>query len=282
MLQKLIQIIRKIIPRGWGVFLRYASMLYPPITIYPAKLKNGDTLFVNIQQRMCLGYFFDGCILHSPGVDKLMSKILTPGCVFVDAGANIGYYSKLALRYIGNTGQVHAFEPLPSAFQLLQLNSIDFKKIIKLYPFALGDKNKEVEFFENINGDTSSLYPNFLAKNIKVKMVQLDRQLVNIKNLNLIKIDVEGYELEVLRGAINLLKKHHPVVVFEFLDGYSKKRQLSLKCYQLILEPIGYKLYYLNHSNNCNLLVTKLPSSDVVCVPKVWHNKLNLDINISI
>lgn len=231
---------------------------------------------------MCLGYFFDGCLKHSPGIDKLLSVILSPGSVFVDAGANIGYYSKLALRYIGNTGQVHAFEPLPSAFELLKLNSIGFKKIIKLYPFALGDKNLEVEFFENINGDTSSLYPNSLAKKIKVIMVQLDRQLANIKNVNLIKIDVEGYELDVLRGAINILKKHHPIVVFEFLDGYIQKRQLSLKFYQRLLEPIGYKLYYLNHSNNSNLLVTKLVSSDIVCVPKVWHNKLNLDINISI
>ena len=67
MLQKLIQIFRKIIPRGWAIFLKICTILYPPITIYPAKLKNGDIIFVNLKQRMCLGYFFDGCILHSPG-----------------------------------------------------------------------------------------------------------------------------------------------------------------------------------------------------------------------
>ena len=49
MLQKLIQIIRKIISRGWAIFLRYASILYPPITIYSAKLKKKDIIFVNIQ-----------------------------------------------------------------------------------------------------------------------------------------------------------------------------------------------------------------------------------------
>ncbi len=210
-----------------------------------------------------------------------MSTVLTNGSVFVDVGANIGYYSRLARSLVGNSGEVHAFEPLPCALNLLKLNACGWSgnNQVKVYPFAVGDIEGEVDFFEQPNGDTSSLASDSLAKRISVQIVTLDSQLASLNRLDLLKIDVEGYELEVLLGGINLIKKHQPVIEFEFLDGYSRKRGLTLENYKEVLEPLGYQFYWSNHSSKGSILVADHPTSDIVAVPQSWHSRLNPSIN---
>ena len=125
-------------------------------------------------------------------------------------------------------------------------------------------------------GDTSSLAPSPSSQRVRVKVTTLDITFRNLPRLDLLKIDVESFELEVLQGAIETLRRHQPVIEFEYLDGYSKARGLTLDDYKAILEPLGYSFFWSNHSGSGAIAVTGPRSSDVVAVPPKWISRLGL------
>lgn len=195
---------------------------------------------------------------------------------------------------VGPTGRVHAFEPLPDAFPLLFANALgsghlewsgdttcpfvgrDGTENVTVHTLAVGCKTQELDFYVQPTGDTSSLAPSPSAQRVRVKVTTLDITLRDLPRLDLLKIDVEGFELEVLQGAIETLRRHQPVIEFEFLDGYSKARGLTLDDYTAILGPLGYSFFWSNHSGSGAIAVTGPRSSDVVAVPPKWISRLGL------
>ena len=137
----------------------------------------------------------------------------------IDIGANIGKYSELLIHETNS--QIIAFEPLPKAFDELQVMEKKFSSRFKAYNFAIGDKNCNLDL--NFGSETSELASfsknldklSFVNhknnKKIEVKVITLDTffEKFNItyaeKGIDLLKIDTEGFELEVLRGASNTL-----------------------------------------------------------------------------
>jgi FkbM family methyltransferase len=215
---------------------------------------------------MCLGYFFHGGLRHEAGVERVLRKSLRPGSVFVDVGANIGLYTRLASRIVGPSGRVYAMEPQPAALRLLQANARDLPNTTIL-PLAIGEQSGEMEFFIKEKGDTSSFDPDGAASSVRVPVSTLDRELSTAARVDLVKIDVEGFEMEVLRGAVETLRRHRPLVCFEFVTDYAARRGFTIDDYRAVFAPFGYTLQWIEATGRGPSLTSETPSSDILATP---------------
>jgi FkbM family methyltransferase len=260
-LQKGIQIGKKIIPRGWSPLLRIMARISSKARMYPALLRNGDTLFVNLLENMCHGYFYFGEVYDEQYTDAFFRKFVKQGYTFIDVGANIGYYTRLTSNLVGKEGVVHAFEPMPSAFDLLKANAIDLSNV-HVHQIAISDSDGSSFFSVNKFGETSSLGKNLNAKYvITVKQKSLDSLFLNVGRVDVIKIDVEGWELEVIKGAKELIAKYEPLLYFEYIDDYTRAKGYRLEDYKSVLSLMGYSLTWINQEYPNDALTSNNPSS---------------------
>jgi FkbM family methyltransferase len=188
--------------------------------------------------------------VYEPELTRFLVKILSPGMVLVDVGANLGYYTLLGGRQIGPRGQVHAFEPAPAQFRHLTTN-VRMNRLtnVLLNECAVTDRVGETDLFlsRGWNQGTHSLRvtPNSGGSS-KVKCTSLDAYVAEagIGRIDVIKMDVEGGELLVCRGAGDTLKGiPPPVVTFEACEESARAFGYSTKDVKALLEGYGYKLF---------------------------------------
>ncbi|MBL0869952.1 MAG: FkbM family methyltransferase [Phycisphaerales bacterium] len=192
--------------------------------------------------RWIAGASVHGCWLGSFEFDKqvLFQQYVRPGASVLDIGANVGFYTLLSAKLTGPSGAVVAFEPLPRNLEYLRahvkLNSINHARILDA---AVSDKPGEATFSTHQDPSQAKLSN---EGDIKVRVVTLDQLFAagDIPVPNLIKIDVEGAEGLVLRGAAQLLAKHKPVI---FLATHGAEVHKDC-CDQLL--ALGYKLKALD------------------------------------
>lgn len=270
--QRVMQGFQRVVPRGWAPVVRLAARVNPALRRYPAAMRRGDSLVLDLRQNMCLGYFFHGEIRHEVGLERLIGRVLKPGSVFVDVGANIGYYPRMASRLVGPAGHVYAVEPQPPAIELLRANLAGLANAT-LLPLAMGEAEGEVDFFVRERGDLSSLEPTneldpgIATTAVKVRMSTLDRELAAAKRVDLVKIDVEGFELQVLRGARETISRHQPLVTFEYIDTITSSRGVGLADFAEFFRELGYTLHWVNEQPGDPAVTSAQPSSDVLAVP---------------
>lgn len=161
--------------------------------------------------------------------------------VFIDIGANIGKYSILLGKK--RNVKVYSFEPHPTTFNLLKSNAKKNNiKDIHLENFGLGDKRGDIFLYlDPLNPGRNSMEQKLDLKKITVKIKKLDDY--NIKNVKLIKIDVEGFEPCVLRGAEKIIKENKPKIIFEAWDS------IYLKKIKIVLDSFNYEIHKINKTN---------------------------------
>ena len=186
--------------------------------------------------------------VYEPYILDLIAKYLKPGDTFIDIGANIGQHSLFAACLVGKTGKVYSFEPIPNIHQQF-LDSIkinNFQNIIHSYNNALGNSNETKKFYvkpKNI-GASSLVNLDDSEKIIQVSVKIGDEMLGNVTRIDMIKIDVEGYEYEVLLGIKNSLKKYLPILILEFSGTfYLEQGQDHGSKILLLLQDLGYTIY---------------------------------------
>jgi FkbM family methyltransferase len=153
------------------------------------------------------------------GERNLLRQILCPGAVVVDAGANIGVYSLFLARCVGPTGQVHSFEPAPENFKRLHAATRCLANV-RANAAAVGERSGKSQLYvsENLNVDHRAYAPATESRlAIDIEMIALDDYFKPGATVDLIKLDLQGYELHALRGAKRVLSENSAVkLLLEF------------------------------------------------------------------
>lgn len=167
-----------------------------------------------------------------------VERFLRPGMTVLDIGAHHGLYTLLASKRVGRTGRVAAFEPSPrERKQLLRNVKINFCGNVRVEPWALGSERSQADLYVVTGGQDgcNSLRPPIIestANALKVPVARLDDWVEEnkIARVDFVKLDVEGGELDVLKGAEKLLEgRPRPVIFAEVQDlrtgpwGYAAK-----------------------------------------------------------
>lgn len=185
---------------------------------------------------------------YEPDTVRILSTLLAPGMTFLDIGAAFGQYTLLAAGAVGNTGKVHAFEPDPVSFDWLSRN-VRRNRLsnVTAAQIALGDTAGALNLYigapDNL-GTTSLRRPyNYSGRTARVDVVPLDSYLerVGLDRVDVIKIDVEGAESLVFRGAGKLLSAR-PAIVIEFEESNQVRFGSSCAGLARMLIEKGYKL----------------------------------------
>lgn len=153
-----------------------------------------------------------------PTQTKSFIKSIKKGNTVFDIGANVGYYSVLASKLVGKNGKVFAFEPDPQSLKLLYKNiGINKCKNIIVVKSALSNHNgKLILTQDSSNPGESSLTLFKKGKKILVDVLTLDKfiKTQKIKTIDVIKMDVEGAELNILRGGLKTLQNNKKLKIF--------------------------------------------------------------------
>lgn len=141
----------------------------------------------------------------------LLAELARPGMRVADVGANLGYYALLLARRVGPAGRVDCFEPEPSNRALLE-KSVQGLAQVRVHPIALGAGEATVALEPGINGLISE------RGSLPVPLRRLDDVLgpdVDPLKVDLLKIDVDGYEGQVLAGCREILEQARPAIFLE-------------------------------------------------------------------
>ena len=193
---------------------------------------------------------------------KIMEEKIETGNIVVDIGANIGLHTLNMARIVGNTGQVFAFEPDPSNFEILKKNvKINNYKNIILEQKAVGDKHGRATLYQSDNPINHRIFPQIerATNQVQVELTNLDNYFDSdmIDKINFIKIDVEGMEFGVLKGMKNILKNNKKIkILFEFVPKDTIEAgfiPIELLDY---LTSNGFKLYCMDEKTKKLLYVS--------------------------
>lgn len=144
--------------------------------------------------------------LYEPFETAWLKQHLKPGQTFIDVGAHIGYYTTMAAAIVGPRGAVYAFEPEPENFRLLGLNlEAAGAGNVTAYNFAVSDREGTAGLYRSgRNTGDHQLYQAGRKRAIQVNVMRLDDLRLE-RPADFLKIDVQGLELHVLRGAAGLI-----------------------------------------------------------------------------
>jgi FkbM family methyltransferase len=178
-------------------------------------------------------------------VDFMLS-CLRPGDGMIDAGANIGVFTLQAARAVGETGRVYAFEPMRTTFGMLERSvwTNGFEGRCRLYNEGLGAGHSSGSFHlsdETLNPGSSHISADASGgEEIRIRPIDA---IEYERPIRFIKMDVEGFEPYVIRGAVNTLRRHAPVILTEFFPRLLRDvGGTSGAGYVAMLEELGYTM----------------------------------------
>jgi FkbM family methyltransferase len=242
----------RLLARKIGAKTRRRFFGLPPSR--PGTIKLGNVLFpldAGLGPHSETMYYGD----YAPEIALLLEKFLRPGMTFLDVGANVGYFSAFALNLIGIQGRVYSFEPVPAFFARLEnVAKLNPQYHLRCNQVALGDKpcTQMISVCGKQNIGWNTMVPGFMDSSaasevLPVNVQRLDTYLSDesIGGVDLIKIDVEGFELPVLRGAEGFLKnpRNRPPIICEVAPGAYAKLGCSLGELRSFMEQFGYTCY---------------------------------------
>lgn len=168
---------------------------------------------------------------YEPELRSLMRASLVPGGVAIDAGANAGWHTLLMAKCVGPKGLVLAAEANPPVCRHLERNvAINRFAQVRILCHALGEAEGELSFLDIADEDPGSGSGHVVrgdeavaANRVAVRPLDALVREAGIARLDLIKIDVEGFEWPVLQGARSTIAKFRPPIIFEFDANYAPR-----------------------------------------------------------
>lgn len=189
-----------------------------------------------------------------------LNRFLKPGDQFIDIGANSGLFTIYAAQKVGDQGQVFAFEPTDTTFRKLCENVVlnNFTNI-STYQLAISSKNEDLEFYSLSEGFDAwnSLAKPIVDKKYKilnVKAIQIDKMNeigIDFNKSTLVKIDIEGWELNAIKGGVTCLSyENSPVLMIEFADEHARNTGGSCRELYTFLVSLNYRLFRYDKLKN--------------------------------
>jgi FkbM family methyltransferase len=216
------------------------------------------------------------CGCYEEKLTRAFIELINPGDVFIDIGAHIGYFSRLASEVVGLNGKVYSFEPTASTYKLLESNTLSVKNI-KSINKAVFSENKEIEFndygprYSAMNSFTAGRFDKEAERGftkLKVKAIKLDDFTFknNIKP-NFIKIDAESAEYDILQGMQKIMKTDKPIITVEVGDFGIRNIKTSKELIEYVMS-FGYKPYLFDRKLIEHELREKYSYQNIILIPR--------------
>jgi FkbM family methyltransferase len=230
-------------------------------------------------------------------VTETLWRLLDPGELAVDVGANLGYMTSILAAKTGPAGKVWALEPHPQVFERLQANVARWRSTPSLgqvlpQPHALGERAGMAtlwippRFEENVGLARLSSTPPSEGQTCAIEVVPLDDLLAASEKVGLMKVDVEGAELQVLQGARGALGRGqirdvvfedhaaYPSPVSRFLESLGfQVYSLRLRLWGLVVQPAAAPARPLRPWDSPNCLATRDPQRSLARLrPPGWRS----------
>ena len=205
------------------------------------KLVNNRHAYVDLRSRVGRALFMKGEFDRE--VFTPLRAVLKPGGIFLDVGANAGFYSMLALDLIGPTGAVHAFEIDPRALRCLK-KTISREAIPNFFLQEVAVSNKNEFAHLDMIADCGRTRIQSDGRGRRVPTTTLDswRAKNPSGKIQAIKMDIEGGELRALQGATKLLREERPLLVCELLEAQAQRSGYKTNEVTQLLESLGYRI----------------------------------------
>lgn len=239
-----------------GVYLGDGAVMTRLFTQHLVKTATGDMIVT--PHLLSLGF-------NEPHITRFLVSVTRPGDVCVDIGANIGYFSVLMAWRAWPDGQIWAFEPQPDLYAMLSDNVTinGFGGMARRHRVALSDHqgSAEMRIFAGYQAASTLREPSEafirhtemetgrLSHSLTVDLVPLDEVMRDVAAIDVLKVDAEGYEPAIIRGAEQILRRSpDPRVVMEFVPPIMG-REASLALLAL-LRGIGFAIFVLETDNS--------------------------------
>ena len=243
--------------------------------LLPIKVKIGNYfLYLNPNDPVVSGAIFFN--VYEKSESKFIKSSCFEGMNILDIGANIGYYTALFSQLAGVNGTVIAVEPDEESYKYLtkSVNSFNYKNVFSFRLAASDTKQKLPLYISKDNRGDNRLYSNNKKRNsIIVECLTVDELLKNnkIENLDLIKIDVQGYEPKVLKGMRNIVKSSKKLTILsEFWPKGILEAGEKPKEFLTTLRKMQFQLFELK--KNGSLIILK-PCDDLQFIKKYRGRK---------
>ena len=239
--------------RGWG--LRRFAALKALDRFVIRRLRSGDAVVDGHRMRVDPTDALNLSVLGTYEAEEvetgLVKRLVAPGQVVLDVGANVGYYTLLFARLVGPEGNVVAFEPDPTNVELLRANvELNGYRNVEVWPVALSNRSGSESLFlsaEN-SGDHRLGGGEEGREAVTVEVVRLDERLADLPaRVDFVKIDIQGAEAAALEGMEGLLRRDGDVRILaefwpEALAGFGSDARRHLEA----MRALGFGLYHVD------------------------------------
>jgi FkbM family methyltransferase len=207
-----------------------------------------------------------------PGTRQLIQRFLNPGDLFVDVGANVGLHTIAAARAMQGIGKIIAFEPFEVTKRLLEKTAWinGFSEMVEVHHAAVSHQSGHEELFLGATSGHHSLYASegpHQFPSVQVPTVRLDDVIGKDDAVSLLKIDVEGAELDVIRGAVEVIRNNPDLaLIVEFGASHLKHNGHSPHQWISAFTDLGLTYCAISESTGAleNISLTQLESVDSV------------------
>ncbi|MEM0905729.1 MAG: FkbM family methyltransferase [Pseudomonadota bacterium] len=216
MLTTILLRIARIMPFGGWRFVKLAAHYDRSLQAKPVTIENIPyTIFIDLRDASTCNLFLNNTSTGSRKLRLILPKVMRPGDIFYDVGANLGMVSAVAHQAIGPTGKIVAFEPNVRVSRLYEKTFAGSSNVI-INNVALAEHAGELPFYLSPTSVRSSFSPIRGVEPITVAVRPMADVISEFGAPNVVKVDVEGHEEQVFRGVQDhFLGEKCPIIIFE-------------------------------------------------------------------
>ncbi len=262
---------------------KFGSRIQEP-RIFDRHLFNGMTIQCDlrdhVQQQI---YFFGG---YEPIEASLFLSLIKPGDTVLDIGANVGFYSLLLSKKVGEGGKVFSFEPVPKNFLQLQKNieKSGSPKNIFLNQIAIWDQREQLKFSlgnqhdKNCGGFSAGEVENSI-ESFECSAMPLTEFVAKdqVGKVSAIKMDIEGAEWRALKGALAIITRDRPILLLEVCKATCSSFGYHPDELWKLFQPLNYSAYKIGATQSLSSWVedfSQIQQANVLLIPQERKNEV--------